>query len=26
VREPANELSECAQPTRLEEGLSFGGS
>ena len=26
VREPANELSECAQPARLEEGLSFGGS
>ena len=26
VREPADELSECAQPARLEEGLSFGGS
>jgi len=26
VREPADELSECAQPARLEEGFSFGGS
>jgi hypothetical protein len=25
VREPADKLSECAQPTRLEEGLSFRG-
>ena len=25
VREPADELSECAEPTRLEEGFSFRG-